>query len=94
MLSTITDITSPSAPQMMRPRSAANRMTAPCLLSDAPGENRLDFGMPAVNGFVITGLEAHAAVRMHVTPAAAGTSWTYVQKPKAPTSSAGRLRAS
>ncbi|MEM9563672.1 MAG: hypothetical protein AAGA93_13700, partial [Actinomycetota bacterium] len=56
------------------------------------GENRLTSGL-AVNGCGITGLEAHAAVCMHGDPATA-TPWTYVQKAKATTSSAGRLRRS
>lgn len=59
---------------------------------DAPGGA---FG-PGSNGITITGLEAHAAVRMHVTPAT-GAFWSYDHKcPKrmATTSSAGRLRTS
>ena len=62
---------------------------------DYTGENRLGFGAEAVNGFITTGCEAHAAVRMHATPAI-GSPWSYDQKGKsvATTSSAGKLRRS
>ncbi len=90
MLPITTNHITSTAPAM-RPRSES-RMTAPCGGAVPSGENRLASGL-AVNGFGITGLEAHAAVCMHVDPATA-TPWTYVQKAKATTSSAGRLRRS
>lgn len=76
-----------------------SRAQAPCPASVPAGEDRLafgGFGIGAVNGIFTTGLEAHAAVRMHVTPATVGAAWSYDRKcPKrmATTSSAGRLRS-
>ncbi len=86
----LTSQTIPTAPARARRQPGLDRQSAPCRVSSIKGENRLGFGLPGANGFAITGPEAHAAVRMHVTPAT--VTWTYVQKTKAPTSSAGRLR--
>ncbi len=93
MLQLTTNAKTSTAPMVTRPWPGFDGLTAPCQLSVVSGDNRLDRGIGAVNGFAITGLEAHAAVRMHVTPAS-GHSWTYVQKPKATPSSAGGLRRS
>lgn len=85
-----TSQTIPTAPARARRQPASLELLASCRVASPMGENRLDLGVDGTNGFAITGLEARAAVCMHVTPAT-GT-WTYVQKAKATTSSAGRLR--
>lgn len=94
MLTQILDQASTPAPLMSRPRfSFQVQMGATPF--DITGENRLGFGEGAVNGFTITGCEAHAAVRMHATPAI-GAPWSYDRKEKsvATTSSAWKLRRS
>ncbi len=96
MLDQIIDQTSQAAPLMSRPRFAFQVQ-----LGAAPvgitGENRLGFGaeVEAINGFTITGCEAHAAVRMHATPATR-TPWSSDHKGKyvATTPSAWELRSS
>jgi hypothetical protein len=81
-----------------RPRPLG-RDLAPCAIPVTSGQDRPafgGFGFGAVNGITTTGPEAHAAVRMHVTPAI-GAFWTYDQKcPEhlATPSSPGRLRTS
>ena len=94
MLPQIIDQANQTAPQMSRPRFLSPVQLG-SIPADAKGENRLGFGGQAVNGFTITGCEAHAAVRMHATPAS-GTPWSYDRKGTtvATTSSAGKLRTS
>ncbi len=94
MLHQITDQTNPTAPLRSRPKFVFQVQPGVSPL-DAAGEDRLGFGVEAANGFIVTGCEAHAAVRMHVTPAY-GSSWSTDPKGKtvATTPSAGELRRS
>lgn len=88
----------PAAAVAVPSGSALGRASAPCSTSVTRGRDRLVFGglrRHAVDGIFTTGLEAHAAVRMHVNPAT-GAFWSYDQncpKRMATPSGAGRLRA-
>lgn len=83
-----------TASEISRPRDAFQVQTG-AYQADFTGENRLGFGELAINGFAVTGCDAHAAVRMHAAPAT-GTPWSNDRKGKsvAPIPSAGMLRTS
>jgi len=96
MLDQILNQTSQAAPLMSRPRFASMVQLGGNPI-DTTGEDRLGFGVEveAINGFTITGCEAHAAVRMHATPATS-SPWSTDHKGKygATTPSAWELRSS
>lgn len=96
MLQQILDNTNPAAPLMSRPRFAFQVQLGADPIG-ITGEDRLGFGVEveAANGFTITGCEAHAAVRMHATPAT-GSPWSSDHKGKyvGTTPSAWELRSS
>lgn len=83
-----------TASELSRPRYAF-QVQLGAYRADITGENRLGFGEQAINGFAVTGCDAHAAVRMHAAPAT-GTPWSTDRKGKsmAPIPSAGTLRTS
>ncbi len=82
MLDQILDQTSPAASLMNRPRFASQVPMGGNPMG-ITGEDRLGFGVEveAINGFTITGCEAHAAVRMHAVPVK-GFFWAYCPKTK------------
>ncbi len=96
MLDQILDQTSPAASLMNRPRFASQVPMGGNPMG-ITGEDRLGFGVEveAINGFTITGCEAHAAVRMHATPAT-DYPWSTDRKGKyvASAPSAWELRSS
>ncbi|MEL6981312.1 MAG: hypothetical protein AAFO29_02695 [Actinomycetota bacterium] len=94
MMDILTTQAHATASEVSRPRTAS-MVQLGAYQAVSTGENRLGFGEQAINGFAVTGCDAHAAVRMHAAPAT-DTPWSTDRKGKsmAPTPSAGMLRRS